>query len=128
MIHLLDTHTFLWILNSPKLIPAKVQQVLQDSSAKLALSLVTPWEMAIKSNSGKLDADIVLDHFDALVHQGGYTLLETSVRQVVLSGRLPLHHKDPFDRLLAAQALDLHIPLISRDRVFDSYGVKRIWN
>jgi PIN domain nuclease of toxin-antitoxin system len=59
--------------------------------------------------------------------QGGYTLLETTVRQVIRGGRLPFHHRDPFDRLLAAQALDLRIPLVSRDRVFDLYGVKRIW-
>jgi len=50
------------------------------------------------------------------------------VGQAIRSGRLPLHHKDPFDRLLAAQALELRIPIISRDAIFDRYGVTRIWN
>jgi PIN domain nuclease of toxin-antitoxin system len=55
-------------------------------------------------------------------------LLETTARHVIRAGRLASHHRDPFDRLLAAQALDLRIPLISRDRIFDLYGVKRIWD
>lgn len=55
-------------------------------------------------------------------------MLETSARQVIRSGRLPRHHGDPFDRLLAAQALDLKVPLLSRDSIFDLYGVKRIWD
>jgi PIN domain nuclease of toxin-antitoxin system len=84
--------------------------------------------MAIKSALGKLDAAYVLEHFEFLLKEGGFTLLETSVRQVISGGRLPRHHGDPFDRLLAAQALDLRVPLISRDDIFDLYGVKRIWN
>jgi PIN domain nuclease of toxin-antitoxin system len=56
-----------------------------------------------------------------------YSILETTVRQAIRGGQLPLHHKDPFDRLLAAQALDLRIPLVSRDSIFDLYGVNRIW-
>jgi len=58
----------------------------------------------------------------------GYGLIETTASHVIRAGRLFLHHRDPFDRLLAAQALDLRIPLISRDRIFDLYGVKRIWD
>jgi PIN domain nuclease of toxin-antitoxin system len=128
MTYLLDTHTFLWILNTPKVIPASVQSICKDSSAVLLISIVTPWEMAIKSAIGKLDAAYVLDNFEILLTQGGYTMLETTIQHVIRGGRLPAHHKDPFDRLLAAQALDLRIPIISRDKVFDLYGVKRIWD
>jgi PIN domain nuclease of toxin-antitoxin system len=128
MTYLLDTHTFLWLLKTPKLIPASVQGICEDRSATLLISIVTPWEMTIKSALGKLDAAYVLDNFEPLLAQGGYTLLETTVQHVVHGGRLPSHHRDPFDRLLAAQALDLRVPLLSRDRVFDLYGVKRIWD
>jgi PIN domain nuclease of toxin-antitoxin system len=128
MTYLLDTHTFLWILQTPKVLPASVLSICKNRSAILVLSIVTPWEMAIKSAIGKLDAAYVLDNFEALLTQGGYSMLETTTRHVIRAGRLPAHHRDPFDRLLAAQALELRIPLVSRDRIFDIYGVKRIWD
>lgn len=128
MTYLLDTHTFLWAVSTPAALPAKVQAICKDPAEVLLISIVTPWEMAIKSALGKLDAAFVLDNFELLAEQGGYTLLDTTARHVISGGRLYAHHRDPFDRLLAAQALELRIPLISRDRVFDLYGVKRIWD
>jgi PIN domain nuclease of toxin-antitoxin system len=127
MTYLLDTHTFLWILNTPEALPAQVQSIVNDRSATLLISIATPWEMAIKVACGKLDAADILDDFEGALTRGRFTALDTTVRQAIRGGRLPLHHRDPFDRLLAAQALDLRIPLVSRDRVFDLYGVKRIW-
>jgi PIN domain nuclease of toxin-antitoxin system len=127
MNYLLDTHTFLWILSEPEELPARVLSIVQDRSATLLISIATPWEMAIKVASGKLDAADILDNFGAVITRGRFTILETTVRQAVSSGRLPFYHRDPFDRLLAAQALDLGIPIVSRDRVFDLYGAKRIW-
>lgn len=128
MTYLLDTHTFLWILDAPQLIPATVKRICEDRKSILALSIVTPWEMAIKIGLGKLDADHLLNDFENLLMRGNYTMLETTVPQVIRGGRLPSYHHDPFDRLLAAQALELRIPILSKDRVFDLYGVKRIWN
>jgi PIN domain nuclease of toxin-antitoxin system len=128
MTYLLDTHTFLWILRTPAALPIRVQEIVKDRTASLLISIVTPWEMAIKSALGKLDAAHILDDFETVAAEGNYTVLETTVRQVIRGGRLAFHHRDPFDRLLAAQALDLRIPLVSRDRVFDLYGVKRIWD
>jgi PIN domain nuclease of toxin-antitoxin system len=127
MNYLLDTHTFLWILNTPEMLPERAQGVVQDRSAILLISIATPWEMAIKVASGKLDAADILDNFEAAVTRGRFTILETTVRQAISSGSLPFYHRDPFDRLLAAQALNLGIPIVSRDRVFDLYGVRRIW-
>jgi len=126
--YLLDTHTLLWVLNTPEELPPRVMRIVLDSAATLLVSIATPWEMAIKVNCGKLDAADILENFEAAMTRGRITVLETAVRQAILSGRLPLHHRDPFDRLLAAQALDLRIPILSRDRVFDLYGVQRIWD
>lgn len=128
MNYLLDTYTFLWLLTEPEKLPAHVQAILAAPATTLALSLVTPWEMAIKTGIGKLDAGEILDHFEAVVRQGRFTMLETTVPHVVRAGLLPLHHRDPFDRLLVAQSLELRIPIISRDPVFDRYGVERIWS
>jgi PIN domain nuclease of toxin-antitoxin system len=128
MTYLLDTHTFIWILNTPELLPAGVQGIVEDRSATLLVSIATPWEMAIKVASGKLDAGDLLDDFEGAMTRGRFTLLDTAARQAIRAGFLPPHHRDPFDRLLAAQALDLRVPLISHDGIFDIYGVKRIWN
>ena len=128
MTYLLDTHAFLWILNTPEGFSARVQSILVDRSAILLISIATPWEIAIKVATGKLDAADILDDFEGAVTRGRFTSLETTIQHAIRGGLLPLHHRDPFDRLLAAQALHLRIPLISRDRVFDLYGVKRIWD
>jgi PIN domain nuclease of toxin-antitoxin system len=128
MTYLLDTHTFIWILNTPEVLPARIQSIVEDRSARLLISIATPWEMAIKVASGKLDAADILDDFEGAVARGRFTVLDTTVRQVIRAGTLPPHHRDPFDRLLVAQALDLRIPIVSRDRIFDLYGVQRIWD
>jgi len=117
---------FLWLIREPEMLPARVRDIAADRAVTLLLSAVTPWEIAIKATAGKLDAAELLDDFEVTTARAGYDILETTLRQVIRGARLPLHHKDPFDRLLAAQALDLRIPLISRDEIFDLYGVKRI--
>jgi len=91
------------------------------------MSIATPWELAIKTKAGKLDAVQILKAIESDELQGEVAILPTEARHVVRAGMLPLHHRDPFDRLLAAQALELGIPILSRDRVFERYGVKRIW-
>jgi PIN domain nuclease of toxin-antitoxin system len=128
MTYLLDTHTFLWVLKSPKVLPVRIQSIVEDRLATLLISIATPWEMAIKVALGKLDAADLLDDFEGAISRGKFTILETAARQAIRSGRLAAHHRDPFDRLLAAQALDLKVPLLSRDRIFDVYGVQRIWD
>jgi PIN domain nuclease of toxin-antitoxin system len=126
--YLIDTHAFVWAVRSPNHIPGRAREILANPEAKLFLSIVVPWEIAIKSGLGKLmDAEEILDNFESLMAAGGYRILETSSQHVIQSGRLPLYHKDPFDRLLVAQALELRVPIISLDDVFDRYGVKRIW-
>jgi PIN domain nuclease of toxin-antitoxin system len=125
MKYLLDTHTLLWALGSPEILPGAVREIIENPASSLLLSIATPWELAIKTKSGKLDAKDLSDRFERL---SGYELLETRLSHVIRAGFLPLLHRDPFDRLLAAQALDSGSTLLSRDTIFDQYGVKRIWN
>jgi PIN domain nuclease of toxin-antitoxin system len=126
---LVDTHTFLWAILSPEKLSDRVTEIFTDREAELLLSIATPWEMAVKAGIGKLEngADI-LDDFEHRVTASGYGMLETSVKHAIRSGSLPRYHKDPFDRLLIAQALDLDLPILSRDTIFDAYGVRRIWD
>jgi len=128
MTYLLDTHTLLWLVNSPALLPSRAMQIIMDRSVAILVSIVTPWEIAIKAATGKLQATQILDNFEEKVTKSKLQMVATSVPQVIRAGGLPLHHRDPFDRLLIAQALDLRIPILSADRVLDRYGVQRIWD
>jgi PIN domain nuclease of toxin-antitoxin system len=128
MTYLLDTHTFLWLVNSPELLPDRVLQIIQNRAATILVSIVVPWEIAIKAKTGKLAAADILDNFEAKVQTAKLNILETTIRQVIRGGGLPLHHRDPFDRLLIGQAFDLNIPILSNDSVLDFYGVSRIWD
>jgi PIN domain nuclease of toxin-antitoxin system len=126
---LLDTHTFLWALRSPDKIPDHAKTILDDPASELLISIVIPWEIVIKSGNGKLKNTVdLLDEFESRVSAAGFRILETTIRQVIRSGKLPLHHKDPFDRLLISQALDLDVPIIGCDDIFDRYAVKRVWH
>jgi PIN domain nuclease of toxin-antitoxin system len=127
MRYLLDTHTYLWYRSSPRMLPAAVLDLLTNMSHEMLISTATPWELAIKTGVGKLSATEILANFEGRETAAGFLMAGISTAQAIRSGLLPLHHHDPFDRLLAAQALDLDVPIVSRDRVFDLYGVRRIW-
>lgn len=125
---LLDTHTFLWfIANNPELSKA-AKALLEDSNTDLFLSYASLWEIAIKVSLGKLSLP---EPFEAFVAEqlevNSIELLPLSLKQISAVVRLPFHHRDPFDRLLAAQSLTEAIPIVSRDSIFDEYSVERRW-
>lgn len=128
MTYLLDTHTLIWFLRSPAGLPVRIRELIEDPATTLAVSLATPWEMSIKAGIGRLDATDILDDFDSILTRGRINLAIPTLSQVIRSGRMPLYHRDPFDRLLASQALDLGYSLLSKDNVFDAYGVRRLWD
>jgi PIN domain nuclease of toxin-antitoxin system len=128
MKYLLDTHTFLWLLNAPELIPDRVLNIVKDPSATVLVSLVVPWEIAIKAKTGKLETGGILDDFETQVTRAKYEILPMTVQQVIRGGSLPLHHRDPFDRLLIAQSFELSCPILSNDPLFDLYSAVRIWD
>ena len=128
MTYLLDTHTLIWFLRSPQALPARVRGLIEDEATTLAVSLATPWEMSIGTSIGKLDAEDILADFESIVARARFNVLVPTVAQVIASGRLPWFHRDPFDRLLVAQAMELGWSLLSKDVVFDAYGVRRIWS
>ena len=115
-------------MTKPKILSPGMRDFLDDRSNELLLSVVTPWEIAIKTNSGKLDGHPVLRKIESSQLNEDVRILRTEISQVIRAGLLPSYHRDPFDRLLAAQALELGIPIISKDGIFDLYGVRRIWH
>jgi len=125
---LLDTRTLLWWVTDPDVLAKSTRNLLDDLSNEVLLSIVTPWELAIRTSTGKLDASEILYDIERGQLNEEVRLLGTEIKHVIRAGRLPFHHRDPFDRLLIAQALDLRVPIVSNDKTFDLYGVQRIWD
>lgn len=132
MKYLLDTHALLWAVQAPERLSLSALEILRGEDFEVFVSIATPWELAIKANRerdrDRLDLAELLTNFERSILSAGYLILETTISHVIRAGLLPLRHRDPFDRLLVAQALELKIPVVSCDPVFDLYGVKRIWN
>ncbi len=91
------------------------------------MSLASFWEIAIKVSIGKLRLPVPLDKIHDDFVMSGVQVLPFEIKHILGVSLLPFHHRDPFDRLLAAQALAEDLTLVSRDKIFDLYGVKRIW-
>jgi len=128
MRYLLDTHAFLWLATDDPQLTAAARTIFTDSAQECFLSAASVWEMAIKSSLGKLTLATSLSQ---LVHGGlerGLRLLDVTANHAYLIERLPFHHRDPFDRILVAQALHEGMNLISRDGQLDAYAVTRIWS
>lgn len=128
MIFLLDTHTFIWFISGDPRLSITARQLIEDTANVRLISLASLWEITIKSSIGKLKLGLP---FAVLIPQqltsNMINQLPITVDHLAALANLPFHHKDPFDRLLAAQALVEQIPIISIDNALDSYGVVRLW-
>lgn len=129
MRYLLDTHTFLWMRHAPHLLGEFARSIVTDGDQSLKLSLVSAWEMAIKASIGKLRLPVPIGKLLAEARSDhGITTLPIAESHVLRVEHLPFHHRDPFDRLLVAQALEEGLTLLSGDGAFDAYGVPRVWS
>jgi len=125
---LFDTHAFIWWDSAPANLPASVLALCQDPANTLLLSVVSAWEMQIKSHLGKLKFASPLGDIIANQRQtNSLEILSITLDHVLTLETLPDHHKDPFDRLLVAQALVEEAALISNDPIIQQYPVRLIW-
>jgi PIN domain nuclease of toxin-antitoxin system len=126
---LLDTHAFLWWVSDEKPLPRKAAKLISDEGNIIFVSHATVWEMAIKAAVGKLTLPEAAGTFvQKQCKLNRFQLLPISLEAISMIETLPLHHNDPFDRLLVAQCLDLKIPIISADAILTKYRVTRIWS
>jgi len=125
---LLDTHALLWFaLADPQLSETAMTTIMDPSLEKL-VSPASYWEIAIKISIGKYTLSELYEVFmDAAIDQNGFGYLHIEPRHTAAPITLPFHHKDPFDRLLVAQALVERVPIISADVAFEQYGATRLW-
>ncbi len=123
---LLDTHTFIWLMDEPEKLSEKATQVCQDDENTLCLSTISLWEMQIKHQRGKLELGVPLEQ---VVREQAvlFNLLSVDAEHVLALQALPLHHNDPFDRMLLAQTKVEGASLVSIDEQFKHYDVDVIW-
>jgi PIN domain nuclease of toxin-antitoxin system len=126
---LLDSHALLWAADDPAKLPAPAMGVMQDLENDLLISAATIWEIAIKVALGKLPLSLPYRRWvDRAIFDQKLSILAISLDHAERQVGLPFHHRDPVDRMIAAQALVEGIPLVSADAIFDAYGVPRLWN
>lgn len=124
---LLDTHAFLWWLEGNIRLRAAARRAI-ESADRVLVSAVSAWEITTKHRLGKLrEAAAVAQDVTGAIAAQGFEELPISVEDAERSGRLPGPHRDPFDRMLIAQALARNLTLVSIDEAFDGYGVRRLW-
>lgn len=125
---LLDTHTLLWASVYPDRLGPKASALISDTANTIFISAASAWEIATKVRLGKLPgAEDFERNFLLDIDKAGYELLAIEADIALRAGRLPGVHGDPFDRMIAAQALAMDIPVLSLDTKLDAFGVRRIW-
>jgi PIN domain nuclease of toxin-antitoxin system len=126
---LLDTHALLWwVFADPKLSRPARAAIDSNGENEVFVSAASAWEIATKYRIGKLpDARVVADDISGTIAAEGFRELTISIRHAQRAGDLRGHHNDPFDRMLIAQAIIDDLTLVSNERAFDVYGVKRLW-
>ncbi len=125
---LLDTHALIWwVIDDPALSKA-AYVAIDDPANEVLASAASAWEIATKHRIGKLaNAGPLAQDFVGSIAAEGFTGLPIGLREAEAAGRLPGPHRDPFDRMLIAQALSGSLTLISNERLFDRYGISRLW-
>ena len=125
---LLDTCTVLWATMSPSTVSSAARAIIADPEAVILVSAASAWEIATKVRLGRLPgAEKLEQNFIQVMEKAGYSLLAIDAESALRAGRLTAEHRDPFDRMIAAQALALDIPVLSPDAQFDVFGVRRMW-
>lgn len=123
---LLDTHAFIWLSEDDSNLPNATREVIEDTS-NVFVSIASFWEISIKLTIGKISLQSDFNAIESRFNLTRFQLLSISIKDTIQLSQLPLNHKDPFDRILIAQAMNRSIPLISRDSEFDHYPIQRVW-
>lgn len=125
---LLDTHTFIWFVTDNPKLSETARGLINDGNNEIWLSTASIWEMAIKQSTGKLSFGLPFRVFiEQQVSLNRIDILNINLDHIEVVVTLPFDHRDPFDRLIIAQAMVEQIPILSADSVFDAYPIQRLW-
>ncbi|MGH7897534.1 MAG: type II toxin-antitoxin system VapC family toxin [Candidatus Binatia bacterium] len=123
---MLDTHALVWALGAPRKLPPPVMRAITDPVNEVYVSAASTWELAIKAALGRIDLDMTRTVEAA--EKAGFAELAIRIRHTARVRLLPMHHRDPFDRILIAQAAEEGLTLVTRDSGFRAYGVPVLWH
>ncbi|MGA9978662.1 MAG: type II toxin-antitoxin system VapC family toxin [Candidatus Sulfotelmatobacter sp.] len=124
---LLDTHILIWSMVEPDRLSLRARLAVENPKNRVLISAAVAWELSSKVKAGKFSPASIIGKLDRLLRQAAFLELPITIEHATRAGSLALHHRDPFDRLLIAQALSLQIPIVSADAIIDKYGVERLW-
>jgi PIN domain nuclease of toxin-antitoxin system len=125
---LLDTHAVIWWFQGSARLPQRVRDAIEGEAEAVFVSAVSAFEIALKHRLGKLpEASVLALRFEAMALEQGFTPLPITVTHGLAAGNLAIDHRDPFDRLLMAQAVVEDMTLASNERLFEAAGVNRLW-
>ena len=124
---LLDTQALLWWFEGGERLSRTARQAIAASESEVSVPIVAVWELAIKTAIGKLDAQALLDGAEQRFRSIGFQVMAVTLDHALRVASLPTHHKDPFDRMLVAQAQAESLTIVSSDPIFERYGVRRLW-
>jgi PIN domain nuclease of toxin-antitoxin system len=124
---LIDTHVVIWSVTNGHQIPPVVKEQLENTDNVCHVSMASLWEMSIKHSLGRLDLHAPLADIFRIIEDSGFELLPIMPAHILCNATLAYHHQDPFDRLIIAQALCEDMTIVSKDGMFDSYGVPLFW-
>ena len=127
MQHIIDTHTFLWFVRGAVELPVYVQGLIIDPTNTTQISIASFWEIGIKASTKKLPLTMTLLGLQEFAESQSIEILPITVAAISVMQQMPFHHRDPFDRIIAATALVTGSVLLSADTMFDAYGVPRVW-
>ena len=127
MRYLIDTQILLWIFSDPTKLPSRIAQIIKNPQNTLLVSTVSFWEDAIKVGLGKLTLPFPIDNLPQETSSNSILLLPIRVEHTLRVATLLHHHKDPFDRLIIAQAMIENLPVISSDDKFSDYEIDHVW-
>jgi PIN domain nuclease of toxin-antitoxin system len=124
---LLDTHAFIWFVEDDSQLTDITKRIIEKQTNEIYLSIASIWEIAIKLQLKKLDIKRTIEEIIDLATLNGFELLPILPEHIIRLTTLDFHHRDPFDRIIIAQGLTENQEIVSRDKIFDDYAVKRIW-
>lgn len=124
---LIDTHAVIWFITEDDQLPDHVKELIEDTANTCFVSIASLWEMGIKYSLGKLDLKADLKKIFELIEQSGLTILPITTTHILTNSALDFHHRDPFDRLIIAQAKSEGLTLISKDGEFENYNINLMW-
>lgn len=125
---ILDTHIAIWFVTDSDQLPESEKHLIEKPGNRCFVSMATLWEMGIKYSLGKLYLKTDLKKIFELFTDSGYILMPITPEHILTNASLPFHHRDPFDRLIIAQAKREGFSLISKDREFEKYNINLIWD